>query len=292
MKESTQFRSGKGHRDENFPVASWLIRPQHRSVILAFYEFVRTADDISDHPRLSAGDKLARLDRLESSLLGKDDQETVGVALRESLRERQLTAQHALDLLSAFRQDVTKLRYTNWDDLIDYCSRSAMPVGRFVLDVHGESRTTWPASDALCAALQIINHLQDCATDYRALNRVYLPLDALALHAVDVSALAESRASPSLRICLHALAARTAQLLAQSRPLPHLVSDARLAMEIAVIQRLAARLVVLLQRRDPLSERVHLARPAALTLGIGAVAGCLLGRLLRVVTTAERLQTP
>jgi len=292
MKESTQFRSGKGHRDENFPVASWLIRPQHRPVILAFYEFVRTADDISDHPRLSAAEKLARLDGLESSLLGKDDRETVGVALREKLRERQLTSQHALDLLSAFRQDVTKLRYTNWDDLIDYCSRSAMPVGRFVLDVHGQSRTTWPASDALCAALQIINHLQDCAADYRKLNRVYLPLDALALHGVDVSALTESRASPALRTCLHALAARTAQLLAQSRALPHMVNDTRLALEIAVIQRLAARLVVLLQRRDPLSERVHLERPAALALGIGAVVGSLLARFLRVVIAAERLQTP
>ena len=76
--------------------------------------------------------------------------------------------------------DVTKLRYRDWDDLIGYCSYSAMPVGRFVLDVHGESRATWPANDALCAALQIINHLQDCGRDYRNLDRVYIPLDALA----------------------------------------------------------------------------------------------------------------
>ena len=74
---------------------------------------------------------------------------------------------------------VTKLRYRDWDDLIDYCRYSAMPVGRFVLDVHGESRDTWPANDALCAALQVINHLQDCAKDYRELNRVYIPEDAL-----------------------------------------------------------------------------------------------------------------
>ncbi len=96
---------------------------------------------------------------------------------------------HAQDLLHAFRQDVTKLRYANWDELIDYCSRSAMPVGRFVLDVHGESRDTWPASDALCAALQIINHLQDCAADYRTLDRVYIPLDALAARGIGVEAL-------------------------------------------------------------------------------------------------------
>ena len=76
--------------------------------------------------------------------------------------------------------DVTKLRYRNWDELIDYCSLSAMPVGRFVLDVHGEPRSTWPANDALCAALQINNHIQDCGADYRNLDRVYVPLDALA----------------------------------------------------------------------------------------------------------------
>ena len=95
------------------------------------------------------------------------------------LLERGFSDQHALDLLEAFRRDVTKLRYRDWDDLMDYCRYSAMPVGRFVLDVHGESPDTWPANDALCAALQIINHLQDCAKDYRDLDRVYIPQAAL-----------------------------------------------------------------------------------------------------------------
>ena len=97
------------------------------------------------------------------------------MSLRTVLAEKKLDPVHALDLLEAFRRDVTKLRYRDWDDLLDYCRYSAMPVGRFVLDVHGESRGTWPANDALCAALQIINHLQDCAKDYRELNRVYIP---------------------------------------------------------------------------------------------------------------------
>ena len=82
------------------------------------------------------------------------------------LLERGLSPRHAQDLLAAFKLDVTKLRYRDWDDLISYCELSAMPVGRFVCDVHGESRTVWPANDALCAALQIINHLQDCKDDY------------------------------------------------------------------------------------------------------------------------------
>jgi phytoene/squalene synthetase len=163
MTNAADLRSGKGSGDENFPVASRLIAPKHRPAVLAFYEFVRVADDIADHSKLAPAEKLERLDRLEAALLGEHDAEPEGVRLRGVLRERSLSPVHAQHLLRAFRQDVTKLRYENWDDLIDYCRYSAMPVGRFVLDVHGESQATWPANDALCAALQIINHLQDCA---------------------------------------------------------------------------------------------------------------------------------
>jgi len=275
-------RSGKGHRDENFPVASRLIHPRHRPAILAFYEFVRTADDIADHAALAPGDKLALMDRLEATLLGKDDEEATAVALRSQLAVRQLTPRHALDLLTAFRMDVTKLRYRDWDDLIGYCSCSAMPVGRFVLDVHGESRATWPANDALCAALQIINHLQDCGKDYRNLNRVYIPLDALAAAGTGVEALAGDRASPPLRDCIHGLARRTGELLRESRPFSARIRDTRLALEVAVIQRLAERLVVLLSRRDPLCERVHLGTAGVAGFGLLGVVSAAIGRAGRL----------
>ena len=124
-------RSGKGHRDENFPVASRLIHPRHRGAILAFYEFVRVADDIADHASLAEREKLDFLDRLEAGLLGQHDEQREAVALRTVLRERNLSPRHAQDLLTAFRMDVTKLRYRDWDDLMDYCSYSAMPVGRY-----------------------------------------------------------------------------------------------------------------------------------------------------------------
>src|SRR5438445_10125289 len=159
MISAAEARSGKGHRDENFPVASRLIHRRYRAPILAFYEFVRTADDIADHPTLPAPEKLALMDRLEGTLLGNNDDNPVGIALRTQLTERGLTPRHAQDLLTAFRMDVTKLRYRDWDDLVGYCTYSAMPVGRFVLDVHGESRALWPANDALRAALPITNPL-------------------------------------------------------------------------------------------------------------------------------------
>jgi len=278
MTASANLRSGKGHTDENFPVASMLIRRRHRPAILAFYEFVRTADDIADHATLKPEEKLARLDSLEASLLGQDDVEPEGVRLRNVLRPLGLSPQHAQDLLQAFRRDVIKLRYADWDELIDYCRYSAMPVGRFVLDVHGESHTTWPANDALCAALQIINHLQDCAADYRNLDRVYVPLDALAAQGLGVEALAEPKASPVLTACLRGLTGRTAALLGQSRMLPAQVADARLAMEISAIQKLAGQLIDVLLARDPLSERVHLGKTNMLLTGLGGAAHGLLRR--------------
>jgi squalene synthase HpnC len=274
MTASAELRSGKSARDENFPVASLLIRKRHRPAILAFYDFVRVADDIADHPALSAHEKIERLDRLQASLLGHNDDEPQGIILRDILRQRELSPWHAQCLLRAFRQDATKNRYADWDELIGYCQLSAMPVGRFVLDVHGEPRSTWGASDALCAALQIINHLQDCAADYRNLDRVYVPLDALTANGLGVEALAEARGGPPLNRCLRGLAERVNGLLEQSRSLPALVNDTRLAMEISAIQRLAERLTATLLVRDPLSERVHLKKSEML---VTSAAGAALG---------------
>ena len=280
-RDARNWRSGKGHRDENFPVASWLIHPRHRSVILAFYDFVRTADDIADHATLLPPQKLRLLDRLDAGLTGASEEDAVAVRLRAALAERNLAPKHAQDLLAAFKLDVTKLRYRDWDDLISYCSLSAMPVGRFVCDVHGESRAVWPANDALCAALQIINHVQDCKSDYRDLDRVYIPQDALAASGTSIEALSEPRASPALLGCLHKLAQRTERLLSESDGFAALINDTRLGLEVAVINTLAHRLTRILMARDPLSEPVHLRAPAAAglsLLGILSGASRRLGR--------------
>jgi squalene synthase HpnC len=281
MTAAEALRSGKGHRDENFPVASRLIGAQHRDAILAFYEFVRTADDIADHPTLKPADKLAHLDALEAGLVGTTDGEPVAARLRAVLGERQLTPRHAQDLLTAFRMDVTKLRYRNWDELIEYCSFSAMPVGRYVLDVHGESRATWPASDALCAALQINNHIQDCGADYRNLDRVYIPVDALAAAGARVEELGAPRSSPALLQCLHAVAQRNQALLQESRPFAAMIGDFRLALEVAVIAALAQRILRLIKTRDPLADNVHLTRSGVMGGVLSGVTAGAFARLAR-----------
>ncbi len=280
MTTASELRSGKTHRDENFPVASWIIHPRHRGLILAFYNFVRTADDIADHATLGGPEKLAYLDLLEAELLGRGDTQPAAVNLRRALAERSMPPRHALDVLIAFRMDVTKLRYENWDEVIHYCRYSAMPVGRFMLDVHGESTLTWAASDALCAGLQINNHLQDCGKDYRNLNRVYLPRDALAAAGASVESLGADRAPAPLLQCLHSLAARTEILLDQSKSLSAEVKDLRLGLEIAVIEAFAGRIVGLLKVRDPLSEKVHLGPVELLAYSLGGMVGELTRRAI------------
>jgi hydroxysqualene synthase len=281
MSTAGELRSGKGHRDENFPVASWLIDKRHRGIILAFYEFVRVADDIADHTTLDANTKLAQLDRLEQNLLGKGDDNAEAVRLRAALAERGLPPRHAIDLLTAFRMDVTKLRYRDWDDLIHYCSYSAMPVGRFVLDAHGESRATWAANDALCAALQINNHLQDCGKDFRELNRVYIPLDAFATAGATPEQLGAAKAAPELLRCIHALAARTEVLLGEGAPFSGQIENTRLALEVSVIHTYARHIVAMLQRRDPLSQRVHLSKAQFALYGLTSVLITSLRRIGR-----------
>lgn len=254
---AAQLASGKGHKDENFPVASILIARRHRPAIMAFYRFARASDDIADNEAATPTAKLALLDDMRANLLGEADDAKEAVELRKVLAARALSNEHALDLLTAFRQDVTKLRYANWDELLEYCRYSAMPVGRFVLDVHGEDRSLWPANDALCTALQIINHLQDCAKDYRQLDRVYLPMDLLDRAGVSTLALAKDKSSLALRSVIVDLTRRTQELLQIARPFARQIRDRRLALEVNVIQTLAEDLAKRLLNHDPLSERVH-----------------------------------
>lgn len=269
----SELNSGKGHKDENFPVASWIVKREYRAPILAFYRFARAADDIADHPTAPPDDKLARLAQMRAGLTGAKGSGGApeAMALAEAARERGFDLVHAQDLLGAFVQDVTAHRYADWEALIGYCKMSAMPVGRFVLDVHGEDRAIWPLSDALCAALQIINHLQDCGKDYRAIDRVYVPTSNLEAAGIGVEALAEPQASPALRGVITGLAEQTSLLLQRSAPFAAHIKDRRLSAEVAVIQRLAEDLTGLLLTRDPLSETVHHSKPRAASLALGAI---------------------
>lgn len=269
--------SGKGAGDENFPVGSWLLPASVRPHVMAFYAFVRAADDIADNPELDGADKLDRLERFEAALLG-DERASIDLpkarTLRRSLATTGVSERHALDLLNAFKQDATKQRYQTWSDLLDYCACSASPVGRFLLDLHGEDPALYRFSDPLCDALQVLNHLQDCGDDYRKLDRVYLPLESFRSVGLEVDALNEPAASPGMRqVFDHALAG-TDRLLESAADLPKMLISRRLGAESAVILEIARRLSLELQRHDPIKGRVELSKGSS---ALTALKG--LGRL-------------
>jgi hydroxysqualene synthase len=253
--------SGKDRGDENFPVGSLLIRRDLRAHVHAFYAFARNADDIADSATLPGAEKIARLDAMEDVLLGRRDVGSPSaVRLRDSLVETGVTPRHSTDLLIAFRRDATKLRYAAWDELYDYCRYSAMPVGRHVLDLHGEDRATWQPSDALCTSLQVLNHLQDCAGDLNAMDRCYVPLDMLARCGASVDDLRGPAATASLRRVFDLLLDQVDALNTTAIELPRRTRSRRLRLETAVIVGLAHRLARRLRRGDPLMRRVRLTR--------------------------------
>ncbi len=264
--------SGKDRGDENFPVGSVLIAPRLRPHVHAFYTFARNADDIADSAILAPGDKLARLDAMQAVLTGERVAGSPsGARLRESLAATGVSPRHALDLLDAFRQDATKRRYASWEDLLDYCRLSAMPVGRHVLDLHGEAAETHAPSDALCASLQVLNHLQDGAKDLAELDRCYLPEDWLTNAGTSCVALRGTAETPALRVVWGRLLERCEALNAEAAELPRRVRDRRLRLETAVIVGLARRLAARLRHGDPLARRVKLTRADAARSVAGAL---------------------
>lgn len=255
--------SGKDAAYENFPVGSWLLPAALRPHIARFYAFARAIDDIADNPGLSSEDKITRLSGFEDALLARvpdDGAYATAIRMRESLKVTATTPRHCLDLIAAFKQDAVKNRYKDWADLMGYCILSAAPVGRYLLDLHGGSRDGYGPSDALCMALQVINHLQDCRDDYRQLDRVYLPGDWMTAAGARVEDLDRAAATPALRAALDRTLAATEALMPEARRLaPGLVSR-RLAMESGAIVAIADRLIELLKQRDPLAGRVQLSK--------------------------------
>jgi squalene synthase HpnC len=279
MTDSTlETPSGKTAADENFPVGSFLIRPSLRRHVHVFYTFARAADDIADNPDLTPDDKVERLARMGEIVQGNSAgaaESPSAVRMRASLDETGVTPQHCLDLLAAFTQDARKARYRNWDELLGYCYLSAAPVGRHVLDLHGDGPASRHASDALCNALQVVNHLQDCGKDYRALDRVYLPTDYVEAAGGRLDDLSGPVLTPALRQVVDQVIGPLEGLLAECADLVRLVEDTRIALECQVIRNMCVRLTNRLKREDPLATRVVLTKPGAAGLALSGVVGGL-----------------
>ena len=257
---------------ENFPVASRLIRRDLRPAVLAFYRFARAADDVADDPSEPAERKLAALDRMEAGLDGRPGDAhaiVLRLAVSKHPRRESLVAS-ARALLGAFRQDARGAVYRDWGDLRAYCGRSADPVGRFLLDLHGEAPGARPPSNALCTALQVLNHLQDLRADRDGLGRVYIPSDWLAEAGARPEHLSAASLSPGARSAVDRTLDACDALLREASPLPRLIASRGLRAQAAATLFLAGRLSARLRRGDPLAARIA---PGRLDFGRAGLAG-------------------
>lgn len=232
----------KTEKTENFPVASLMLGARVRPHVLAFYRFAREADDIADSPDLSKPEKLERL-----------------AAMRERLKIDDRSTPYLNTLLTAFTWDAEGRRYETWEALLDYCAHSAAPVGRFLLDLHGDlNEDTQIASDALCAALQITNHLQDCGADYKALKRVYIPTKWLDEAGLSLEVFDANASPPAFRGILNRALDETDHLIATAAPLPKLIGSFGLRIQAEATVHAAKSLAQRLRADDPLARRVEL----------------------------------
>ncbi len=255
---------------ERLPPVALLLPGSVRRQVVAFYRFAIAADDVADAPGQTGEEKLARLDRLEHGLAGVPDADAEALDLRHAVGGDAVLLEHAGQLLHAFRRDAVCDHCRDWADLMTYCRFSAAPAGRFLLDLHGQPAEAFAAGDALCAALQMINLIQDCGKDYRALGRVYLPRDWLYRAGVATDALGGKTAPPELRLVIDEVLDGVDGLLELARPLPLLLRARRLKLEAAVVLALADRLSRRLRAADPLAAAV---RPTVGDVAIAAAAG-------------------
>ena len=250
---------------ENFPVASRLLPRRLREPIAVIYAFARTADDYADEGAHPPAQRLALLDQyriqLDATLGGAPPSDPVFIALGDVIATHHLPPQLFHDLLSAFRSDVTTLRYANFDALLSYCRHSANPVGRLLLHLYGAATpANLQQSDAVCTALQLINFYQDLAQDIDENNRIYIPLDELARFSISEDDLREHRDSAALRALLDYQIDRARSMMLSGAPLGNILRG-RIGFEVRLVIHGGLRVLDRLQqRRDTVFARPRLTR--------------------------------
>ena len=260
---------------ENFPVASLLLPGQLRDPIAAIYAFARTADDVADEGDATASKRLAALDTMSTALqqiaAGQPPDEPMYHALADTVQRYQLPIDLFEHLLSAFRQDVTQNRYANFGQLIDYCRRSANPVGRLLLHLEKQaSERNLALSDAICSALQLINFLQDIAQDYVENGRIYLPQDEMQRFGVDENAIARQHNNPAIRSLVQFQIERANKLLGSGSLLGKTLPG-RFGLEVRAIILGGSRILEKLYRQDNPFSRPRLNRTDRIKVAWGAL---------------------
>lgn len=249
---------GVGHY-ENFPVASWLMPARLRPAVRAIYRFARTADDLADEGNAAPAERLSELDALRTQLRAiESGAPNEWPDLAAAINEHRLTLPLFHDLLSAFSQDATTLRYDSFETLIDYCRRSANPIGRLLLQLFRRDEPELvQQSDAICTGLQLANFWQDIAIDWRK-DRVYLPQQDLAAFNVSEAQIARGGVDQNWQRLMRFEVERTRALLNRSAPLARALGG-RIGIELRLVVQGGLRI---LERIDAVGGDVFLHRPA------------------------------
>ena len=255
---SIEIKETKNYKQENFPVGSRLLSRKIRPQILTFYKFARAADDIADSPNLTPDEKIKRLNLFEKAITTSKVKFSKAEDLKKICIKNKIKINYGVNLLKAFKQDAVKKRYKNWSELINYCKYSAVPVGRFVIDLHNEKKISYKFSDPLCTALQILNHVQDCKEDYNKINRVYLPSSFLEKYNVKLSQLKKNYTEKNLRLAINEVLFHTEKLIKQAEKFKNIMTNRRLSKETIFILEIAKNLLKLLKKKDPLKNKVVL----------------------------------
>lgn len=251
----------KNAPDENFTVGKF-INKKLRPLVMAYYKAARSADDIADNNELSPDEKLHLLNQYETAFLNpqKNKASTEASALGQLFKSENLDASLYTDLLKAFRRDAENIRPRIWDELIDYCNYSAVPVGRFMLAIHNENPSTYLPAATLCTVLQIVNHIQDIKYDAMMLRRIYLPEDMCKHYDVQDSDLYLTYSTPGLTELKNEILARQQSMLKDAELLPSIVKNKRLKIELGIILSLTNCMIKKLQKNDILSQEIKLSR--------------------------------
>jgi phytoene/squalene synthetase len=256
--------SGKSYSDENFPVASFLMTKKIRSIVRVFYFFARMADDIADHQKLSSNQKKKILLFFDNAISkSKKTNNKILDKMIAKFKELPSGKKYSRNLLKAFMMDASNKKYKNWNDLLYYCKFSANPVGRFVIDAVNERKNIekiYEASDSLCTALQIINHIQDCKKDFKELNRVYIPESFFKKYSVDKKILRKSKSIENFERLKIEIVDNVLLSLRKTKLGLREIQSWRLRKETLIILNIAKRLCNLLKIRDPLEKQIKLSR--------------------------------
>ena len=256
--------SGKSYSDENFPVASFLMTKKIRSIVRVFYFFARMADDIADHQKLSSNQKKKILFFFDNAISkSKKTNNKILDKMIAKFKELPSGKKYSRNLLKAFMMDASNKKYKNWNDLLYYCKFSANPVGRFVIDAVNERKNIekiYEASDSLCTALQIINHIQDCKKDFKELNRVYIPESFFKKYSLDKKILRKSKSIENFERLKIEIIDNVLVSLRKTKLGLREIQSWRLRKETLIILNIAKRLCNLLKINDPLEKQIKLSR--------------------------------